>query len=46
MASRLIQRGAAVETVQLLLRHAELDHVRPYLQVSSKKLVQMFAEVL
>ena len=34
MASRLIQQGEAVETVQLLLGHAELDHVRPYLQVS------------
>ncbi|GAA5012983.1 hypothetical protein GCM10025794_01190 [Massilia kyonggiensis] len=38
MASRLIQQGADVETVQLLLGHAELDHVRPYLEVSSKKL--------
>jgi integrase/recombinase XerD len=46
MASRLIAQGHAVETVQLLLGHAELDHVRPYLQVSSKRLEQMFAEVL
>jgi integrase/recombinase XerD len=46
MASKLIQQGADVETVQLLLGHAELDHVRPYLQVSSKKLVEMFASVL
>lgn len=27
-----------METVQLLLGHAELDHVRPYLEVSWKKL--------
>ncbi|WP_082577482.1 MULTISPECIES: site-specific integrase [unclassified Massilia] len=43
MASRLIQQGADVETVQLLLGHAELAHVRPYLEVSSKKLEEMFA---
>ena len=46
MASRLIQQGAAVETVQLLLGHAELDHVRPYLAVSQQKLSDMFASVL
>ena len=46
MAFRLIQQGADVETVQLLLGHAELDHVRPYLQVCSKRLEQMFADVL
>jgi site-specific recombinase XerD len=46
MASRLIQQGADVETVQLLLGHAELDHVRPYLEVSLKKLEEMFAAVL
>jgi integrase/recombinase XerD len=46
MASRLIQQGANVETVQLLLGHAELDHVRPYLQVSPRRLEEMFAAVL
>jgi integrase/recombinase XerD len=46
MASRLIAQGARVETVQLLLGHAELDHVRPYLQVSQKRLEAMFASVL
>jgi site-specific recombinase XerD len=46
MASRLIQQGADVETVQLLLGHAELDHVRPYLQVSPRRLEEMFAGVL
>jgi site-specific recombinase XerD len=46
MASRLIEQGAAVETVQLLLGHAELDHVRPYLQVSHKRLEAMFSSVL
>jgi site-specific recombinase XerD len=46
MASRLVQQGADVETVQLLLGHAELDHVRPYLQVSHRRLEEMFAGVL
>jgi site-specific recombinase XerD len=46
MASRLIQQGADVETVQLLLGHAELDHVRPYLQVSQRRLEKMFTTVL
>ena len=46
MASRLVQQGADVETVQLLLGHAELDHVRPYLQVSQKRLEEMFRTVL
>jgi len=46
MASRLIQQGADVETVQLLLGHAELDHVRPYLEVQQEKLNLMFATVL
>jgi integrase len=46
MASRLIQQGEDVETVQLLLGHAELNHVRPYLQVSKKRLEAMFASVL
>jgi integrase/recombinase XerD len=46
MASRFIQQGESVETVQLLLGHAELDHVRPYLQVSQKRLEVMFESVL
>lgn len=37
MVSILIQQGVGVETVQMLLWHAELDHVRPYRQVSQKK---------
>ena len=46
MASRLIAQGHAVETVQQLLGHVELDHVRPYLQVSQTRLEQMFTDVL
>lgn len=46
MASRLIAQGHAVETVQQLLGHAELDHVRPYLQVPQKRLEELFANVL
>lgn len=40
MASLLIAQGHQVETVQLLLGHSELDHVRPYLQVSQKKVAR------
>lgn len=46
MASRLIAQGQSVETVQLLLGHAELDHVRPYLEVDQRVLAQMFHDVL
>jgi integrase/recombinase XerD len=46
MASRLVHQGVQVETVQMLLGHTELNHVRPYLQVSHKRLEAMFASVL
>jgi len=36
-ASRLLAQGHSVETVQLLLGHAELDHIAPYLEVSVKE---------
>ncbi|WP_254226669.1 tyrosine-type recombinase/integrase [Burkholderia glumae] len=45
-ASNLIEQGHDIETVQQLLGHAELDHVLPYLDVSDKRLRQMFCEVL
>jgi site-specific recombinase XerD len=46
IALRLIQQAVGVEIVQLLLGRAELDHVRPYLQVAQKKLQEMFSSVL
>lgn len=46
MASRLLGQGHDLETLQLMLGHAEMDHVDPYLQVSKDKLRQAFAEVL
>lgn len=46
MASRLLDQGHDLETIQLMLGHAELDHVDPYLQVDKKTLRQAFAEVL
>ncbi len=46
MASRLLDQGHDLETLQLMLGHAELDHVDPYLQVSKEKLRQAFAEVI
>lgn len=46
MASRLLDQGHNLETLQLMLGHAELDHVDPYLQVDQKKLRQALADVL
>lgn len=46
MASRLLDQGHDLETLQLMLGHAELDHLDPYLQVSKEKLRRAFAEVL
>lgn len=46
MASRLLDQGHDLETLQLMLGHAELDHLDPYLQVSKEKLRWAFAEVL
>ena len=46
MVSRLLEQGHDLETLQLILGHADLDHVDPYLQVDKKKLRQAFAEVL
>jgi integrase/recombinase XerD len=45
-ASSLVEQGHDIETVQQLPGHAELDHVLPYLDLSDKKLRQMFCEVL
>ena len=45
-ASRFIQQGSDVETVQLLLGHAELDQVCPYLQLSQKRLEEEFTNFL
>lgn len=46
MASRLLDQGHDLETLQLMLGHAELDHVDPYLQIEKKKLRQAFADVI
>ena len=43
MASRLLEQGHSLETLQLMLGH-ELDHVDPYLQVSKGTLQRAFAE--
>jgi integrase/recombinase XerD len=46
MASRLLEQGHSIETLQLLIGHSELDHVDPYLQVSKEILRRAFAEEL
>lgn len=43
--SRLLAQGHAVEMVQLLLGHAELDHVAAYLEVSTHDLDQACAGI-
>jgi integrase/recombinase XerD len=46
MASRLLEQGHSIETLQLMLGHSEMDHVDPYLQISKEKLRRAFAEAL
>lgn len=46
MASRLLEQGHDLDTIQLMLGHAELDHVDPYLEISRAKLRRAFADVL
>jgi integrase/recombinase XerD len=46
MASRLLANGVELDTLQMLLGHAELDHVDPYLQIDKKKLRRAFEEVI
>ena len=46
MASRLLAQGHGLDTIQLMLGHAELDHIDPYLQVDKRILRRAFEEVL
>lgn len=43
---RLLAQGHDLDTIQIMLEHAELDHIDPYLEVSNEKLSQAFADVL
>ncbi|WP_323123006.1 tyrosine-type recombinase/integrase [Burkholderia alba] len=36
-ATRLIANGHSLETVQILLGHAHIDHVAPYLEVTTRE---------
>lgn len=44
-ASRLLAQVHTIETVQLLLGHAELDHVAPHLDVRKRELREVMADV-
>nr|WP_202127020.1 tyrosine-type recombinase/integrase [Cupriavidus sp. SW-Y-13] len=44
-ASWLLAQGHSLETAQLLLGHAELDHVAPYLEVPKKEYREAIAEL-
>lgn len=44
-ASRLVAQGHSLEMVQILLGHAHLDHVAPYLDVSQRELREALAAI-
>ncbi|WP_412530399.1 tyrosine-type recombinase/integrase [Burkholderia lata] len=44
-ATRLIANGHSLETVQILLGHAHLDHVAPYLDVSQRDMREAIAAI-
>ncbi|PWF45088.1 tyrosine-type recombinase/integrase [Massilia glaciei] len=46
MASRLLAQDHDLDTIQLMLGHADLECVDPYLEVSKERLRQAFAVVL
>jgi len=46
MASRLLAQNHDLDTLQLMLGHADLECVDPYLEVSKERLRQAFADVL
>lgn len=46
MASRLLAQDHDLDTIQLILGHADLECVDPYLEVSKERLRQAFADVL
>lgn len=46
MASRLLAQGRDLDDIQLMLGHADLECMDPYLEVSKERLRQAFAEVL
>lgn len=45
-ARDLLANGPSIDTIQILLGHAEIDHVMPYLTVQQNKLKAMFSEEL
>ncbi|KVM89607.1 tyrosine-type recombinase/integrase [Burkholderia stagnalis] len=44
-ASRLMANGHSLETVQILLGHAHLDHIAPYLEVSAREQLEAIAAI-
>ncbi|TAM07284.1 MAG: hypothetical protein EPN70_03235 [Paraburkholderia sp.] len=44
-ASRLVAQGHSLEMLQILLGHAHLDHVAPYLDVSQRELREALAAI-
>lgn len=46
MASRLLGQGHSLETIQLMLGHAVLECVDPYLEAPKERLRQAFIDAL
>ena len=46
MASRLLAQGHDLDTIQLMLGHADIECVDPYLEIDKKKLRQAFVDVI
>ncbi|WP_219118483.1 site-specific integrase [Janthinobacterium sp. UMAB-56] len=46
MASRLLEQGHSLETIQLMLGHANLECVDPYLEAPKERLRQAFIDAL
>ncbi|GAB7536961.1 tyrosine-type recombinase/integrase [Burkholderia sp. 3C] len=44
-ATRLVANGQSLETVQILLGHAHLDHVSPYIDVSDREMLESVARI-
>lgn len=45
-ATNLLHNDVPLESLQVLMGHAELDHLIPYLEVDQKKLCEMFESVI
>ena len=45
-ATNLLHNNVSLESLQVLMGHAQLDHLLPYLEIDQNKLSEMFATVI